>query len=322
MNNPYILIDGLNVFMRHFAANPSRSLNGNLCGGILGTLKNIQTLYEKFNPKKVIICWEGGGSLRRRNLDKNYKEGRRPVKINRSEFNSGIPETIENRDNQLKTLIYILNMTPITQVYVNDCEADDIISYLKLKYRNQNKIIVTSDKDFYQLVDEKTHIWSPNQKKILDKDSILQKFNILPTNFCTARCFAGDQSDGIKGAKGAGFKVLSKRFPELSTDDNVTVNDIITMSESKIKSGSKLKIFGEIVKVEKAAKLNWRLMYLDTAMLSYNQVKSINNQDEKIKNSFNKMDLMRFMINEGLNQFDIHSFFITLKANLIGDVNV
>ena len=41
MNNPYILIDGLNVFMRHFAANPSRSLNGNLCGGILGTLSRL-----------------------------------------------------------------------------------------------------------------------------------------------------------------------------------------------------------------------------------------------------------------------------------------
>lgn len=322
MNNPYILIDGLNVFMRHFAANPSRSLNGNLCGGILGTLKNIQILCEKFNPKKVIICWEGGGSLRRRNLDKNYKGGRRPVRINRSEFNGDIPETKENRDNQLKSLIYILNMTPITQIYVNDCEADDVISYLKIKYNKENKIIVTSDKDFYQLIDDKTFIWSPNQKKLLDKDAILNKFNILPSNFCTARCFAGDQSDGIKGAKGAGFKVLSKRFPEFSMNENFSVNDVINRSIVEIQSGSKLKIFKEIVKIKSKAELNWKLMYLDTAMLSYDQVNSINGQDKKIKNSFNKMNLIRFMINEGLNQFDIHSFFITLKANLKGDVDV
>ena len=71
MKKPYILIDGLNVFMRHFAANPSKSLNGKLCGGIFGTLKNIQILCEKFSPERVIVCWEGGGSLRRRNLDKN-----------------------------------------------------------------------------------------------------------------------------------------------------------------------------------------------------------------------------------------------------------
>ena len=48
MDRPEIYIDGLNVFMRHFAANPSKSLNGNLCGGIVGMLKNIQRLTEKF----------------------------------------------------------------------------------------------------------------------------------------------------------------------------------------------------------------------------------------------------------------------------------
>lgn len=322
MEKPYILIDGLNVFMRHFAANPSKSLNGKLCGGIFGTLKNIQILCEKFSPKRVIVCWEGGGSLRRRNLDKNYKGGRRPVKINRSEFNEGIPETIENRDDQLKTLIYILNMTPVTQIYANDCEADDIISYLKLKYREKDKIIVTSDKDFYQLIDAKTLIWSPNQKKLLNKDIILEKFNILPSNFCSARCFAGDQSDGIKGAKGAGFKVLSKRFPELSTKEDLSVNDLINMAETEIKSGAKLKIFGEIVKAKNEAIKNWKLMYLDTSMLGHNQISSINYQDEKIKNSFNKMNLMRIMINEGLNQFDIHNFYLILKVNLTGDLNV
>lgn len=308
--------------MRHFAANPAKSLNGDLCGGILGTLKNIQFLCEKFSPKRVIICWEGGGSFRRRSLDKNYKEGRRPVKINRSEFNENIPETIENRDNQLKTLIYILNNTPVTQIYVNDCEADDVISYLTLKYKDENKIIVTSDKDFYQLVNEKTHIWSPNQKKLLDKNMILEKFNILPSNFCSARCFAGDQSDGIKGAKGAGFKVLSNRFPELSTREDLTVNDLINLAENMIKTGSNLKLFKEIINSKNEAIKNWKLMYLDTAMLSYDQVNSINYQDKKEKNSFNKIDLMRIMIKEGLNSFDIHSFYLILKINLIGDFNV
>ena len=55
MDRPEIYIDGLNVFMRHFAANPSKSLNGNLCGGIVGMLKNIQRLTEKFKPTKIIV---------------------------------------------------------------------------------------------------------------------------------------------------------------------------------------------------------------------------------------------------------------------------
>ena len=116
MNKPEIYIDGLNVFMRHFAANPSRSLNGQLCGGIVGMLKNIQYLSEKFKPEKIVIAWEGGGSLRRRSIDPNYKLGRRPIKLNRSEYNEDIPDTIQNRNWQLQTLINILYKTPVTQI--------------------------------------------------------------------------------------------------------------------------------------------------------------------------------------------------------------
>ena len=95
---PEIYIDGLNVFMRHFAANPSRSLNGQLCGGIFGMLRNIQHLSEKFKPNRVVVVWEGGGSLKRRNINPDYKDGRRPIRLNRSEFNEDIPDPVENLD--------------------------------------------------------------------------------------------------------------------------------------------------------------------------------------------------------------------------------
>ena len=130
MNKPEIYIDGLNVFMRHFAANPAKSINGQLCGGIVGMLKNIQHLSERFSPQKIVVVWEGGGSVRRKTIDPNYKNGRRPVRLNRSELIGEIPDTVENRDYQLKTLIKLLYKTPVTQIYVNDCEADDVISYL------------------------------------------------------------------------------------------------------------------------------------------------------------------------------------------------
>ena len=191
MEKPEIYIDGLNVFMRHFAANPSKSLNGQLCGGIFGMLKNIQTLSEKFKPSKIVVAWEGGGSLRRRNIDPNYKMGRRPIRLNRSEYNQDIPETVDDRNWQLKTLVNILYKTPVTQVYVDDCEADDIISYLvKTKKENIKKIIVTSDKDYYQLIDDNTQIWSPNKKHLIDQKYVIEKWGISPTNFCAARCFS------------------------------------------------------------------------------------------------------------------------------------
>jgi DNA polymerase I len=313
VEKPYIFIDGLNVFMRHFAANPSRSLNGDLCGGIFGTLRSIQHLCERFLPERVFIVWEGGGSSRRLAIDKNYKENRRPVKLNRSLFNEGIPEEVSNRDDQLKRLITILNFTPVVQIYVDGCEADDVISYACKKNHSNNKIIMTSDKDYYQLINDNTKIWSPNRKILIDEEYILTQLSVLSSNFCVARCFVGDQSDGIKGARGAGFKTMSKRFPELGRIKDITYNDIINKAQQEVESGSKLSIYKNIINVKNEIEKNWKLMYLDTAMLSYDQVKKINDQLEKESRSIKKFDLMKVLIKFGLNQFDVHTFCISLK---------
>ena len=315
MNKPEIYIDGLNVFMRHFAANPAKSINGQLCGGIVGMLKNIQHLSERFTPRKIVVVWEGGGSVRRKSIDPNYKNGRRPVRLNRSELIGDIPDTVENRDFQLKTLIKILYKTPVTQIYVNDCEADDVIGYIsKNKKAGQRKILVTSDKDYYQLIDDDNVIWSPNQKKIIDKEEVLAKWGVSAINFCTTRCFVGDQSDGIKGVKGAGFKTMLKHFPQLQENDFISVEDIIEKTKNL---QSSTKVVKEIILKEDRLKKNWQLMYLDSTCLSWQQIKSINYQyDNKVKKE-NKMDLMRVMMREGLNNYDVNNLLISVKASII-----
>ena len=313
---PVIYIDGLNVFMRHFAANPAKSLNGQLCGGIFGFLRNIDHLCSKFNPIKVIVAWEGGGSLKRRAIDPNYKNGRRPVKLNRSYY-SEVPNTVDDRNNQLKVLIEILYETPVTQIYASDCEADDVISYLvKTKKTDHRKIIVTSDKDYYQLIDKDTTIWSPNKKKLIDEKYVLDKWNISTQNFCLARCFVGDKSDGLKGVKGAGFKTMANRFPELSTVKELTIDDIINESNKKVNSSCKIKLFDNIISSEKTIRTNWKLMYLDSLMLSADQVKKINYQFENKASKTNKMKVLKTINREGLNSFDIHSFLISVNSCL------
>ena len=88
------------------------------------------------------------------------------------------------------------------------------------------------------------------------------------------------------------------------------------MSSNKIKNGSKLKLLNEIVNNKASIEKNWKLMYLDSAMVSADQVKSINFQYENKEEKLNKMNLLKIMNREGLNMFDIHSFFLTLKVNI------
>ena len=86
------------------------------------------------------------------------------------------------------------------------------------------------------------------------------------------------------------------------------------MSNKEIQNGSKLKLHSNIILEENNILKNWKLMYLDSAMLSASQIKSIEFQIENKEEKINKFDLLKMLNKEGLNGFDIHTFLLTLKA--------
>ena len=92
---------------------------------------------------------------------------------------------------------------------------------------------------------------------------------------------------------------------------------MINEANKKVISGCKLKLFDNIIKNEKQLEKNWKLMYLDSAMLSADQIKKINHQFDLKEHKVNKMNLLRILNREGLNQFDVHTFLIAIKSCLI-----
>ena len=279
--------------MRHFAANPSTSENGEHIGGAIGFLKGIQLLIDNLHPDKIYVIWEGGGSTRRRSIFKNYKNGRRPVKLNRF-YESDIPDTVNNRNYQINLTTKLLALSGIPQLYVSDCEADDVIGYLvKYKLKDSEITVVSSDKDYYQLLEEnRVKIWSPGQKKILTSDSVRERFGIYANNFCVARCFCGDGSDGLPGIKGAGFRTLSKRFPEITKEEFVSVEEIIKISQKRSED-SKVKLYHQVVADSEIPRVNWKLMYLDITNLSASQIEKINHKVDTIDRKLDKINFMR-----------------------------
>ena len=87
-NGPVLLVDAYNVFARAYCVVPTMSSNGHHFGGTVGFLKSLGVYAEKFKPSKIIVCWEGGGSARRRKILPEYKLNRKPIKLNRSEIYS------------------------------------------------------------------------------------------------------------------------------------------------------------------------------------------------------------------------------------------
>ena len=320
---PVLLIDAYNLFTRHFIANPALSIHGEHVGGTLGFLKSIARLADQLHPSEIYVVWEGGGATRRRAIYKGYKKNKRPQKLNRF-YGSDIPDTVENRNRQISLTIELLKSVPVKQVYVSDCEADDVIAYLaKYKFKEQKCVIVSSDKDYYQLLSSRIIQWSPGQKDFITIKDVAAKFGMLPENFLVARCFCGDGSDSLPGIKGAGFKTMLKRFPELAGKEFVSVSEIINLSNdrSKTKAGKKIKLFHNINEGSEIALRNWKLMYLGTLNLSADQIQKVESIVDTFYSNGNKIKLMKALIREGLSTFDADSFYMSISSNLKLGIN-
>jgi 5'-3' exonuclease len=313
MQRPVLLIDGLNVFMRHYVVNPAMSSLGYHVGGFTGFMNSLSRLCNRTRPSRVIVAWEGGGSARRRAIHSGYKKNRRPKKLNRY-YLDDIPDTTKNRDNQIALSIAALKNTPINQVYVQDCEADDVLAYL-VKYRFQDNrcVIVSSDKDFYQLLSKRIIQWSPGQKKYITPKTLVEKFGISPINFCSARCFVGDPSDGLDGIPRAGFKSLAKRFPELASNKFVSVDDLVVSAEYA-REEKELVLYDNMIENAAIARRNWKLMYLDLIGLSADQIQRIDFSIENSQYPSNKLGLIKMLIESGIQNFDVDSFFASVSA--------
>lgn len=313
MSRPVLLIDGLNVFMRHFVVNPTLNESGLHVGGAVGFLNAIKNLSNRICPERIIVVWEGGGSARRRAIFKDYKNGRRPQKLNRY-YQEDLPDTVENRDSQISLIISLLRNTPVDQIYVEDCEADDVIGFVSKNLLSEKRIVIaSSDKDMYQLLDRKTIQWSPGQKKFITLKDVKDKFGITTENFCTARCFVGDSSDGLPGVPRVGFSSIAKRFPSLAENQFVSVEDIIEESKNRLEN-SKLLIYTNIVENQDIAIRNWKLMFLDTRNLSESQVRKIKSSLETRNTARNKMSLIRALSKQGIKNFDVDSFYSSVRS--------
>ena len=287
------------------------SSNGEQIGGFVGFFYSVVNLIEKFKPSEVIVVWEGGGSHKKRSIDSNYKKGSRPQRLNR--YYEDIPDTMRNRDYQIKLIVKMFSFTPIKQIYVSDCEADDAIGFICRYLRKEDlKLILSSDHDFYQLIDEKTRIWSPTLKKLVQTKDVIERYRIHPNNFCLAKAVVGDNSDNIKGVKGVGFKSLSNNYEKFIDETDYSMESFFEDTLMKTHQ-SKKKLFNNILVNETLIKRNWRLAYLDVQNLSHVQVEKLKYKIENSDLSFDKISATRLLLEQGINNLHIDRGFINFK---------
>tara|TARA_R100000008_G_scaffold83160_1_gene68207 strand:+ start:334 stop:1341 length:1008 start_codon:yes stop_codon:yes gene_type:complete len=310
-----LVIDALNMYFRSYIVDPSLSTNGQPIGGVKGFLKILQKLIRETKPDEVIVAWDGqGGSRKKKTINKNYKEGRKPIRLNRDIRTLSEREELENKIWQQTRLMEYLNELPVIQLVLPEVEADDVISQVVQShyYKGDQKIIVSSDKDFFQLCDDETILFRPVQKEVLNKNNILEKFGIHPTNFALARAVAGDKSDNLSGVPGVGLKSLAKRLPLLSMENAYDVNTLVSWCEEE-QQKSNLKLFSNIVQNEDLIFENYKIMQLYCPSISVQGKKKINYAIENFERQFNKTEFIRMMNEDGFGVFNWNDLFANMK---------
>lgn len=307
-----MIIDGTNNFMRSYIVDPSLSTNGAPIGGVKGFFKTLQKLSREIQPDQIVICWDGAdGSKKRRTMVKSYKEGRKPIRLNRSDRILNENQEKDNRIWQQVRLMEYMNELPVIQFVLDSVEADDIISAVAQDkvYKGWFKVIVSSDKDFYQLCDDETIVHRPIQQETLNKPRVIKEFGIHPKNFALARAIAGDKSDNLPGVPGVGLGTLSARFPFLSEDKDYKLQELVEFCEQVEKP---LKVHQGIIDNQEIIEQNYSMMQLYSPLISIQGRQKIRFTLDNFEFGFNKTEVDKMMTYDGfgvVNFTDLYAIF-------------
>jgi DNA polymerase-1 len=269
-------------------------------GGLGGFLRSLGTLINQINPTSVYVVFDGEGStVNRKNLLPEYKSNRNITRItNWSIFNS-LEEEHEAKVDQIVRLIHYLKCIPVKTVALDKVEADDIIAHLSKKLSteyNSKVFIVSSDKDFVQLINKNIVVYRPIEKDYYTEDTVKEKFGIPASNFILYKVLLGDSSDRVKGIKGLGEKTILKKFPEL-VEKTLSLEDIFTISEGKIKDHV---VYSRIIFDKNSLKTSYRIMNLHNPMLDDVEKEYLNNLIESSTPELNAKTFLKFYHEDGL----------------------
>ncbi|MBO5888729.1 MAG: DNA polymerase I [Clostridia bacterium] len=191
-----VLIDGNSVINRAFYATPPLTdSKGQPTNAVFGFMNMLIKIIGDLSPKYLIVAFDRKEPTFRHTMYTEYKGTRKPM-----------PEDLRPQIPLLKEVLKVMGITIYDKA---GFEADDIIGTLAKRY-NGETIIITGDKDSFQLVDETTSIYFTRRGisdiDILSLENFKDKTGINPSQVIDLNGLMGDSSDNIPGIPGVGEK--------------------------------------------------------------------------------------------------------------------
>lgn len=271
LNDHILVIDAMNMLIRSFSLLKAMNPSGHHVGGLVGFLRSLGYVTRIFDPTRVMIVWDGkGGSANRKNIDPNYKAQRATSRITHWGLYDSKAEEMEALIGQLYRTQDYLECLPVQQLQMEKLEADDIIAYIakRASISDVKKCtIISSDKDFLQLVDDTIEVYAPVKKKTFTESNIFDELKVLPENYNVVKALLGDNSDNLAGVKGLGIKTIISEFPDLVTKPGTTLEYVYDVCAAKLEEKKFKKIFPKIITEWDRVETNYKLMDLNVSDL-------------------------------------------------------
>ena len=202
----WLLIDGFNLAYRCFFAIPELTrADGFPTNALHGWVKSIWRLQDQESPQRTLVFFDLGGAQDRLALLPEYKAQREEM-----------PEALRKQIEPLKALTRAMGLVGVEREGV---ESDDLLAAqaAKVALAGDEALIVSSDKDFAQMVGDRISILLPppsaNPKlgwRRMDAAAVVEKFGVPPSQIADYLALVGDNSDNIPGLMGVGPKTAAK----------------------------------------------------------------------------------------------------------------
>jgi DNA polymerase-1 len=199
---------------RAFHAIRNMTSKGQPTGAIYGFTSTVFKLLKEKKPDSLAVIYDSPGKNRRHKLYEQYKANRGPME--------------ESLIYQQKTIRDIISALGLFSLEVPGQEADDIIAALcrRLLAAGREVVIVSGDKDFYQLLSDRVSMYDPGREKssALTLEEFRAQFQLEPAGFLEMQGLMGDSSDNIPGVPGIGRVTAEKLIKEYGTIENLYDN--------------------------------------------------------------------------------------------------
>lgn len=225
-----VLIDGNSLLNRaYFATGMLTTKSGTPTNAVFGFTKLMLKLIDDIGPDRMIVTFDVKAPTFRHRMYDGYKATRKPM-----------PEDLAVQLSMLKSLLASMK---IAMCEKPGYEADDLIGTLSRKFPDTKSIIITGDRDSYQLVDECTDVYFTKRGVSdllrLNRDNFEEIVGYAPAQVIDMKALMGDSSDNIPGVYGIGEKTARALIASYKTLDGVYehIGEIAGKTREKLEAG-------------------------------------------------------------------------------------